>query len=798
MEIRPESISRFKKEKYLRSLSEDDFRDLIIRPLFHRMGFGDGRDLCGPLEKGKDTVFTSATPWGTYDLYAVQTKIGSLNMGKSASQNVVEAVTQLKTAAQTKIPLIKTKEKKYPNKVILCTSGKINETAKDYIIEEVKDSKLEFMDSDEIIPLIDKLYPELWYGIDSELLPYFRSLKKNVEEIGFNDLNYDLLSKGDAVDAATDDMFVPLRLHRTILKLKKSRGKMIHEPKFEEFPVTGIISRKEKLFLIQGEAGSGKSTALRRIAYVLANKGLKNSGDYVVPILLRSVDIRLKDNSNSLVAICLDETKRITNSPTSSFGTKELNEGRVLVLIDALDEIANIIDQEVIVKKIIEFHNNYPNCKIVLTSRNESFLNKIPDIQKFSVFNISPISYKEVDQILKRFEKKQALTKESSKEIMRRLQDIHGMELNPLLVTIFAATSDYSRKDIPANITELFKKFTEMMLGRWDERKGLSQQFHAPLKDFILCQIAFEMHRRKTTHMELNEFKSILEKELRIRGHEADVNQLTEEILSRSNLFRIIQNRIEFRHHLLQEFFAGRGIPSSEYLQSIVYDLWWQRAIVFYFGENPQDSKGLNDIAKFLNTSSIEDNFTASLTLGLALQAAYLVIVEDKIDLLDKVIHGISVAKDEVIEKVLEGDYPLRKFITYYLIGRDSVACSFIESNIEKLMDQFKLRNPSEDEEEIFTFWLIVGLIESGSIIKAEQLIKKYRPKDNRLLLAIHLGCFLVANLRVTTKNEKKVAENIMHHLGDRIKGLREKFLNEFKSELLELRKGSVVAIDKE
>ena len=130
--------------------------------------------------------------------------------------------------------------------------------------------------------------------------------------------------------------------------------------------------------------------------------------------------------------------------------------------------------------------------------------------------------------------------------------------------------------------------------------------------------------------MELIEFKSISEKELGSRGHSADVSQLSDEILNRSNLFRVIQSRIEFRHLLLQEFFAGRGIPSSEYLRSIVYDIWWQRAIVFYFGDNPDDSEGLKDIIKFLNLSSIEESFTASLTLGLALQAAYLVKIEDQ------------------------------------------------------------------------------------------------------------------------------------------------------------------------
>ena len=174
MDIKPEIISRFKKERYLRSLSEDDFRDQVVRPLFLRLGFKSGRNLCGPSEKGKDTVFAHETPWETCELYAVQTKIGNMNLGKVANQSVVEASTQLKTAAKTKILLLKNKEKRYPAKVFLCISGKINESAKDFIIDEVKETQLEFMDSDEIIPLIDKHSPNYGLELMLNLMPYFR------------------------------------------------------------------------------------------------------------------------------------------------------------------------------------------------------------------------------------------------------------------------------------------------------------------------------------------------------------------------------------------------------------------------------------------------------------------------------------------------------------------------------------------------------------------------------------------------------------------------------------------------
>ena len=95
----PALISRFRKERYLRQLSEDDFRDTIVRPLFLRLGFSDGRDLCGPNEAGKDAVFTEVDRFGVTTIVAVQTKKGNLHLGSTASQNVISAITQLKTGS---------------------------------------------------------------------------------------------------------------------------------------------------------------------------------------------------------------------------------------------------------------------------------------------------------------------------------------------------------------------------------------------------------------------------------------------------------------------------------------------------------------------------------------------------------------------------------------------------------------------------------------------------------------------------------------------------------------------------
>ena len=69
-----EKISRFKKERFLKTLSEDEFRDRVVRPIMLRSGYSDGRDLCGPSEHGKDTVFSIEDNLGLLTIIAVQTK----------------------------------------------------------------------------------------------------------------------------------------------------------------------------------------------------------------------------------------------------------------------------------------------------------------------------------------------------------------------------------------------------------------------------------------------------------------------------------------------------------------------------------------------------------------------------------------------------------------------------------------------------------------------------------------------------------------------------------------------------
>ena len=748
------------------------------------------------LPSGCPRTETLSSRAAAYKPERTQTKKGNINLSRKVGANLIEAITQLKTASQTRVTFVKDKKRQLPAKVILCVSGKINDSAKEHIAQEIGDPRLIFLDSDELISKIDELFPELWLGIDADIAPYFRKLKKIIESSDDTLAMADLLPGDSQVGVATDQGFVMLQLYRMGVKLKKEAGQMKKVPDFSQMPITGLLKKKRNpLSVIFGSAGSGKSTSLKHLAYILATRGLKfeSAGTPTIPILLRAPDLA-SNLSQSLVEHCNAESSRLTGSQSSSFSYEDLHLGRLHILVDALDELPGDDERVAVLSLIKQFNQNFPECPVVVTSRDYNAVKSLAALKDFETYTLSPIDYKQAHQILKSMQKGKNLPVEKSHELVRRLEEVHGMELNPLLVTVFAATSDYCRQDIPANITELFKKFTEMMLGRWDASKGFKQQYHAPLKDFILTKIAFEMHKDRVTNISVTRFDHILRTELDNRGYNANVAQLRDEIINRSGLFLLIGENIEFRHLMMQEFFAGRGV-SPDYLNTIVTDSWWRRALVFYFGEHPGDSASIRSAIAALEGRSVEDKYNSALTLGLALQACYLVKITDKIDIYRWVVNGISEAKDEFLAAGEVGNkFPVRRFLFYYLFGRDSVALSVLESRAQEIIDEWETL--PQEKKEIRLFWVMCGLIECGAIADVETLVEQFKPSDLRLLLGIHLGCYLTQHVRVTAKSERDAAKRICNRLAGDIDHLKVKLLEEVKTELLELREGTVKEIE--
>lgn len=782
-----DNLSLFEKKKHLQQLSEDEFRDRVVSPIFERRGMKCLRDTCGSTEEGKDRIFKFNDPLGKLMVYVVQTKKGNLNMSKNASENVVQAVTQLRMALDTQV--IIDDKKVFPDKAFLCASGKINDSARRYIFDCTKDRRISFMDQDDFINALDESYPEFWYGIDADTFPYLNKLRLDI--LAMSDTIPVIASSGEISETSpvSDENYVQLFVSHITSEKKKIGGQVKAEQKFKELPIEELLKAKERPILLIGEGGAGKTTALRRLAYVLASVAMRSAKIDMIPVLLKAADIAADDRE--IVSAASEETCRISSMGKCGYKDSDLHDGNVALLIDALDETRDENERLTVLRKIGQFNKFHPKCLIIMTTRDYSFIYSQKEFEGYARFFLEPLDLQQARKIAIRIVHKRELPTDVVEEVIRRLHDVHGVDLNPLLVTVFVCSSDLARKDIPANITEILKKFTEMMLDRWDEKKGFAQQFHAPLKDFILKQIAFKMHAKNRFSLPIEEFRVMIRTILEQCGHEPNFKILFDELVNRSGLLIVEDDEVRFRHHLIQEFFAGRGISEFEELRGLVHQEWWRTPILFYFGENADKAAQLKRLSTLIPIEPTKETHAAALTIGLALQACYLSDVTVRMTVLDWVVRMVAKCQNECLKELSKDGRTLVARISYYLYTRDGVATDLMT----KYSDDISEKKCETEEDELVRFWTIVGLIESGDLQRAEKLMKASRLMDGRLLMIIHLSAFFVLNLRISSPGQKTVAKRIVNELSPKVHEFIEEVMKEFNSILLEIRKGEIKAL---
>jgi hypothetical protein len=299
------------------------------------------------------------------------------------------------------------------------------------------------------------------------------------------------------------------------------------------------------------------------------------------------------------------------------------------------------------------------------------------------------------------------------------------------------------------------------------------------------------------TLISIEECRRFFRERLISTGHEADWNALFEETIYRSALLRPEGEELSFRHHLLQEFFAGRGVPDVTFFQNIVVDDWWKNPLIFYFGENPTKHNELMKLIKSFENCEADELYRAAVAVGLAVQACYLSRVQDKNASMDWVISGLARAKESFLAMIDKGipNRPVMAFVNYYLFARDSVACKSLSDHSADVARQDLQAKNLTPIRECEIFWRIVSLIESGQFNVAKELVKKFHPSDGRYLLALHLGCFLISNLNTYSNEDRKTAEQVASIIAPHIPHLRMQVLKEFTSMLLEVRKGKISVV---
>lgn len=196
---------------------------------------------------------------------------------------------------------------------------------------------------------------------------YFRYLETELGEIQFEGMPTD--KEAGAIKVNLENIFVPLRFCH---KDKEGEAHVLIED----------VLTKSMRAAVLAKPGGGKSTLIRRIAlaYALPERRFKVEDNLPdrnwFPVYIRCRD--LGDNvTKSILEIIGSIARRAEilkyEQSFQALVEDALQEGRVLLLLDGLDEISQEKNRICLVNQLRTFVATYPNAHLVVTSREAGF-----------------------------------------------------------------------------------------------------------------------------------------------------------------------------------------------------------------------------------------------------------------------------------------------------------------------------------------------------------------------------------------------------------------------------------------
>ena len=369
--------------------------------------------------------------------------------------------------------------------------------------------------------------------------------------------------------------------HRGLMqKSRKSRGG-------KKISIKSAI-KDNHTFVLYGEPGSGKSKMLQNVACTYAGieefKKMK-----MIPILISCKEM-LEEHDKKID--CL-----IANFEEEHHLADIDSEFYYMVIIDGIDECNLPQDERLqIIREWKKESASEKIKKLIFASRD--YID--PKIINIPIYQIADVSPKEIVRIIK----EQLSYLDTVNQIIIDLQHsniFHSLPKSPLatIILIDLLKDEKGRHELPANLTDLFEKYVECSLGRWDTdiEEGVKQKRYEAA-DKILTRIAVYMLDQGITQLNENEAKGFFQKYLSERNLGINQNELFDRITIHSNLIYLDDGIFRFRHKTIAEFFYAKSFSNAKLdeLGESVFDIWWTHVLFFWIGLQKDCPKQLEKI----------------------------------------------------------------------------------------------------------------------------------------------------------------------------------------------------------
>ncbi|HHR6439334.1 TPA: NACHT domain-containing protein [Providencia alcalifaciens] len=582
---------KIEHQKKLESLEYEvkDFHP-ILKQLFSRLpNITQVEYKQGPNEKGADFVLIKRDEVLDEERYiGIICKIGKITQSNSEVDRQIDECTLFERLVQGG------SKKIFLNEIWVVSNSNISSNAEDKFHRKYSNTNIRFIGGEKVAELITKYYPEFWNFNSVNFGQYFSS-------------TLTLMSKG-----GDSSFFGPIGMNEYIEQriIKETSKKHKHKP---VNLYTAIQS--DRFIFLEGIVGSGKSTILKQLISKLAIDIEKNES-YLIPILYQYSDVVNEDcNISELIKSRLNDNNLPNDKP-------------LVFIVDSVDEVnESLSDRLTNFTKIVNNISKLDDVKLIVTSRTMDSIQDYDIVDKmFSRFSILPLSIYQIINFVDKICNNMDITNKLKNGI-EKTPLFKCIPRTPISAILLARILKDEIKELPSTMTELYSKYTEIVLGRWDTSKGLLSQTEYDVMNNILLELSAFMMNNSLTCVSISEVRDIYQNYIEKRKINIDEDKLFNRLIYKNEVAFINENTktFSFIHRSFMEYFYAEFMRKNNScsINEEIYEVYWANSYFFYFGllrDSEETLTRLNNI----KVSSDRTRFLKLFFNGSFLLAAYL------------------------------------------------------------------------------------------------------------------------------------------------------------------------------
>jgi hypothetical protein len=556
-----EQLSAKDKRKMITELN-DEVNELhpLLRNIFPKLPRINHVDYThGSFEKGADFVLSRMDDTlDDLEFIGIVVKTGKITNTFSKLFDQIEECSKFRYVFEGK-------KQVRIDEVWVLTNDTISINAKETINEKYYSKKIKFISVSKIVEWVDKYFNKFWGELPIEIGLYLQKIESEMTTMN-NELSL--------LPPNIESIYIePVLRKIDQQKTYKNRG----NAKPKEYGIDEIIENND-FIIIEAEGGAGKSQLAR-------NTILK----YTDPSIFKKTEtIPIYTTFQSFQNECLCSFQKLLNMKI----TNKLDVNRkTLIFIDGFDESLDNnrnIKQEI--DDLINEAKSIKDLKVVLTTRPLTIVKKeeISPYQSYG-YEIKSIGIKGTITILKHV-CRQIEAPGRLFEDLKKSDLFKQLPQNPISAVLLAHLINENSRELPSNITDIYSRYMELTLGKWDIDKGLLSLKEYEISSRIVPRLAKYFIENDLSHISITEGREIFDDYISSRPvGDIDTNKLFDKIAQRSGVLikNSENNTINFKHRSFAEYFYASyqiQYPDTDFINSRAFTLHWKTIYMFYLG----------------------------------------------------------------------------------------------------------------------------------------------------------------------------------------------------------------------